>query len=155
MLLCWRKQTVWGSIMLENIKVLRIISSLLKWIVNKIVKIIKEKAYNEGRLRTCFQYETENIVRLCDDFCLQEWDISLRTQKYAILIRLKQNISNFGNLKKKEHTELNQKIQIAIESIDKNKDVKDILEIKEMLVCFLDKFRRQWNDRYLDKKIDY
>ena len=126
---------------MSKMNILKIILSLIKSIFNKFCNFIFGKAYNEGWLRNQLQQENDKIFLLYDNFCLQKWDSSLRTQKYEILISLKYSIEKFGNLKKKEHKEIYEKTQDALNSINKNKDVKDIVEIKNLIVCYLNKFR--------------
>lgn len=125
----------------EDINVFKWIFSMLKMLCKFIYRLISKRAYNEGRLRTCFQYECDNIVRLCDKYSLQQWDAVLRTQKLEILLSLQKNIDKFGTAKVKAYSNLSMKVQSAIDNINKRKNVDDVLEIKEIIKCYSNEFR--------------
>lgn len=127
---------------MAKINLLKIIKFVFKWVAKKIYSLTLEKIYNRGWLRNEFQRENDSILRLCENFQLKGWDSSLKTQKYEILIKLKCNIEKFGNIKKENQSEIYGKIQNAIHNINKNKDINDMIEIKELIVCYLNKYWR-------------
>ena len=118
---------------MEGLEWLKYIKSILgiiiKWLKNTIIMVIGRTAV----FKTDIIHELDNIHELYGDARHMRWNTGLRTKKLRILCGVLTTIQKNAPKKVKKDTELIGKLQSAIQNIDKNKNVNDVIPIEQSL----------------------